>query len=338
MDGRLTSTPGDNLAEFAGKLCYDSLHRLKSRTTPEYHAHLLDMRHGSVYAHLVETFEIPWSPAPIEAATKVTILAALAGRPGVWISEITADKVRFSVSLRALQEWNQHGVAGDVAGATARNLVERMVSLLRPRFPLALGRCRPLQQPYRWRTNAYQTRPVHDSEKWASLYVEGVSRSLLQELVRHSYQANPSVRSTRYVDEQDSHYVLPPAVDAFDSRLRVTLLDAVSDVNAEARRAYKKVYGALTSGGVDQKTARGAARSCLPEGLETKLVYSLSRAQAKHILAMRLNQDSGAADPEIVRLAGLMRTALIPVWGDCAAVTTKEQDPDPAHAGEVAET
>src|SRR4051812_24284240 len=45
-----------------------------------------------------------------------------------------------------------------------------------------------------------------------SLLLEGVSRSLTHELVRHRAGFSFSQLSQRYVDESDAHFVVPPAI------------------------------------------------------------------------------------------------------------------------------
>src|SRR4051812_18902765 len=45
-----------------------------------------------------------------------------------------------------------------------------------------------------------------------SLLLEGISRSLTHELVRHRAGFSYSQLSQRYVDESDAHFVVPPAI------------------------------------------------------------------------------------------------------------------------------
>src|SRR5215211_7090962 len=45
-----------------------------------------------------------------------------------------------------------------------------------------------------------------------SLLLEGVSRSLTHELVRHRAGMSYSQLSQRYVDESEAHFVVPPAI------------------------------------------------------------------------------------------------------------------------------
>lgn len=308
--GRLASTPGDNIAEFAGRLAYDSVTSVQGRPTPDYHAHIHETGHNSVYAHAVETFELD-SPSPTYSLIH---LLALAGRPGVWVTTAGAGRpVRFAVSLRAVLEWAAHGamVTGtksaaqaEVIDATNAALGRKAAELLAADYPLTLAPVLATPPTPYW-THLRRVKAGMPQERWISLYMEGLSRDCLQELVRHHYQTNPSVRSTRYCDEGESSQVLHPALAA-DAELG----ELVAGHNDAARTLYRHVFRKLAAAGVDRKTARGAARSVLPGATETRLVYSLSEFQARHILALRADQSTGSADPEIVRLAGLVREVL----------------------------
>ena len=304
---RLASTDGDNLAEFSGRLCYDSLYSKFGRTTENYHAHIHETGHRSVYAHAVETFAIRYSRKDPWNALWYT--QALAGRPGVWVTRIHEEGLKFCISLRAILEWDFQGA--DIACKVtedygcranienAREVIYAgVLEALKMRYPLSLKPCRPsLDGAKKTAIDVmFKSVPEYDTEKWVSLYITGVSRDLLQELVRHHYQANPSVRSTRYVDESKSNQIMHPSITE----------DLVDNVNTHfdtCKKMYKDVYTSLVGKGVDHKSARGAARGCLPGATETKLVYSLSYAQAKHFMTLRMNQETGAADPEIVYLS-----------------------------------
>lgn len=306
LPDRLASTPGDNIAEYAGKLCYDSLLKKEGRTSPLYHEHIHEVGHRSVYAHAVETFEV--SALDFRDSAPYKLLAALQCRPGVWVTSV-GDKTRFAVSLRAVIEWEQHGPDGQ-DGAAAERTHGILLYCLRDQFPLTLA---PVKVRNEHLTGApgFFIRPCEprsDREQWASLYISGVSRDLLQELVRHHYQANPSVRSTRYCDESACETVLPPAVK--ESKHALAVSEACKTFS---HQAYTNMLTAAQDLGLDKKARQGAARSCLTGATETELVFSLSRFQAKHILGLRVRPH---ADQEISDLADNMRAALLPIWGE----------------------
>lgn len=320
-EDRFTSTPGDNLVELSGRVCYDSIDRKrKGRPSVAYHTHLLDTKHHSVHAHHVLTFQVKTLLSPGgslgDHVAILRVLSVLQCRPGVWVTEINETGVRFAASLRAVIEWDDHGpqyklnsvAVEDTYRDLSASLHAAVVDLIRQDFPLCLNKTRPRKMPLPHGTSVSRVEPKYPTEEWVGLYFAGVSRDLLQELVRHHWQANPSVRSTRYVDEGDSFQVPHPAMDAAD---RMSGVRNIADgIYSQCRAAYKEVFRKLRDAGADEKTARGAARSLLPGATETKMVYSLSRFQAKHTLSLRLTQSTGLADPEIVRLSHAVQDVL----------------------------
>lgn len=308
---RFTSTPGDNLCELAGRVSYNSIDKdRRGRPTKEFFENILTSKHYSVCAHVVEVFEVA-CPNNV-----VDVLTALHNRPGVWVTSVHAEEVRFAVSLRAAIEWSQHGPSGpEMRGegsalAASKWIVHDVIHQLLPLYPLALSAtaCHRPDARRVCESRRDTATSAFPGEEWVSLHVAGVSRDLLQELVRHHYQTNFSVRSTRYVDESASRQVVHPAIADSDPSLGVEELAA--KVYSDAKAAYGKVYSRLTDSGVDRKTARGAARSLLPGATETKLVFSLSRAQAMHIMRLRLNQGTGSVDPEMLGFAEVLRQVL----------------------------
>lgn len=298
--GRLASTPGDNVCEYAGRICYDSLYAPTARPTPDYHVNVRAERHHSVYAHVVDTFEAKFDDSPLDP---YGVLSALQLRPGVWVTRADPDRIRFCLSLRAVIEWADHGCAPDDRWASA--VYAALIRDLKPLYPMALA---GLPVPGSFGPAASRVRkvaPETDYERWCSLLISGVSRDLLQELVRHHWQANPSVRSTRYCDESGARCVDHPFLTG-------PALEAAERARTASREAYTSVYEILTQNRVPKKTARGAARSCLTGATETKLVFSLSLFQARHLWSQR---SAAGAEPEIRRLADAIRTALDPVWG-----------------------
>ncbi|KKS92717.1 MAG: Thymidylate synthase ThyX [Parcubacteria group bacterium GW2011_GWA2_43_13] len=97
--------------------------------------------------------------------------------------------------------------------------------------------------------------------------VTGVSRGFSHEMVRHRVGFSYSQRSTRYVDEAEGNFVIPP--------FKLSKTDL-------------------------RKLCRGAARCKLPIGLETKIVITSNARGFRHFVEMRANQ---AAELEIRKVA-----------------------------------
>jgi thymidylate synthase (FAD) len=135
-----------------------------------------------------------------------------------------------------------------------------------------------------------------------SLLLEGVSRSLTHELVRHRAGFAYSQLSQRNVDESEAHFVVPPAI--------------VGDVKLEAAwkeqmDAAQKSYVALVESLMERyawvgdkvhrrKMAREAARGVLPNSTETKIVVTGNARAWRTMLELR---SSEGAELEIRRCA-----------------------------------
>ena len=142
-----------------------------------------------------------------------------------------------------------------------------------------------------------------------SFLIEGVSRSLTHELVRHRSGFGFSQLSQRYVDESNISFVLPPEIEEGT---------AAFDVWAEACRhsldAYRALLGEVTAivgddgaATMRKKRARQAARAVLPNCAETKIVVTGNARAWRHFVEVR---GSASADVEIRRLAVAVLRAL----------------------------
>jgi thymidylate synthase (FAD) len=135
-----------------------------------------------------------------------------------------------------------------------------------------------------------------------SLLLEGVSRSLTHELVRHRAGFAYSQLSQRYVDESEASFVVPPAIAGDDA-----LLGAWRDQVEGAQAAYVFLVGQLMEryGWVADKVhrrkmAREAARGVLPNSTETKIVVTGNARAWRTMLELR---SSEGAELEIRRMA-----------------------------------
>lgn len=137
----------------------------------------------------------------------------------------------------------------------------------------------------------------------ATVSIEGVSRAWLAEATRHR-PFSFSVRSQRFVNEQDMGIVLPPAIREHggEGHLEQVAADLVGD--------YTHLVDYLSNAGLPRKQAREAARAVLPNMTETKLYMSGNLRAWVQFLERRLDP---SADAEMRRVAGLILAALRPV-------------------------
>lgn len=135
-----------------------------------------------------------------------------------------------------------------------------------------------------------------------SILVEGVSRSLTHELVRHRAGFAYSQLSQRYVDESEANFVVPPAMIG-DEELERAWRDQVE----QAQRSYVTLVDSLMERyrWVDdrvhrRKMAREAARGVLPNSTETKIIVTANARAWRTMLELRASE---AAELEIRRLS-----------------------------------
>jgi thymidylate synthase (FAD) len=135
-----------------------------------------------------------------------------------------------------------------------------------------------------------------------SLLIEGVSRALTHELVRHRAGFGFSQLSQRYVDESEIGFVLPPEIQegsgAYDAWVA-----ACENSLTSYRHLLTELTGQIGEDGpatMRKKRARQAARSVLPNAAETKIVVTGNARAWRHFIEMR---GSASADVEIRRLA-----------------------------------
>lgn len=135
-----------------------------------------------------------------------------------------------------------------------------------------------------------------------SILLEGVSRSLTHELVRHRAGFAYSQLSQRYVDESEANFVVPPAIIG-DEALEASWKEQVE----RAQHSYVTLVATLmeryewVENRVHRrKMAREAARGVLPNSTETKIVVTGNARAWRTMLELRASE---GAEQEIRRLA-----------------------------------
>ena len=135
-----------------------------------------------------------------------------------------------------------------------------------------------------------------------SLLIEGVSRSLTHELVRHRAGFAYSQLSQRYVDESDASFVVPPAIggdERLESAWRAQIESAQSAYVALVAQLMER-YSWVADKIHRRKMAREAARGVLPNSTETKIVVTGNARAWRTMLELR---SSEGAELEIRRMA-----------------------------------
>jgi thymidylate synthase (FAD) len=135
-----------------------------------------------------------------------------------------------------------------------------------------------------------------------SILLEGVSRSLTHELVRHRAGFAYSQLSQRYVDESDAQFVIPPAIigdEALEGEWRRQIESALASYISLVEHLMER-YGWVADKVHRRKMAREAARGVLPNSTETKIVVTANARAWRTMLELR---SSEGAELEIRRCA-----------------------------------
>jgi thymidylate synthase ThyX len=329
-EGQLLGTPLERLVELAGRVCYDSLG--KGRSSVEYHAHIAEVRHGSVWEHANVTLRVPRFGENMLAAAMQFI-----NRPGVWMRFGGDGALRVTMNLRSLLEFDDFSVPvapWTEVGPVLRSALFGAVAPLAPQ----IVRCSAAAQES---TTVRVVAPEFPEEKWVSLLLGG-SRGMSHEQVRHKWRTAVSQRSTRYVDESESPWVEHPLVTKYREETGAEDEDPVRPVAVEQYSAAVEVLEEwLAEKGVDKHTsrkqARGAARGYLGNALHTELIFSASVAQWRRMLVTGTSaRCSPGADAEIRVLYGhVLRALKTTHWAEDFADI--ELVPSPDGIGEVAQ-
>jgi len=142
-----------------------------------------------------------------------------------------------------------------------------------------------------------------------TFYLEGVSRALTHQLVRHRI-ASYSQRSQRYVAHDQFDYVVPPQLAGRTVEVDGREADAV-EYFEETMALIGERYAALNDAlGRTGERSNEDARYVLPNACETKIFVTMNARELLHFFAERLCR---RAQWEIRRVADMMLAEARPV-------------------------
>jgi len=147
-----------------------------------------------------------------------------------------------------------------------------------------------------------------------TFYVEGVSRNLSHELIRHRHLSFSEL-SQRYVDMEEANFVVPPAYRSGLPSHLCPIGDYPSGLGPEGDplTMYKEMTQQAEEDGKTRKQSREAARSYLPSGMETKFVVTGNLRAWRDVLKKR---DSEHADAEMQLFAKEVKRQLLGEYPD----------------------
>lgn len=302
------------LAEVSGRSCYDSMGT--GRSSVEFHDHLLQVKHWSVYEHGRFGVQFRRLRDPNEEAS---LLSVFLNRPGLVVTNF-GGHWRICADARHMLEW--HNYTRDsacAAEAVANRVFNVLLEVAKPLMPQILGHLKPApisnEDEHIYGLANIDCQPmmaqIMPQEQFVTLYLSG-SRGMSHEQVRHRFSM--SQRSTRFCDETESAWVEHPLTTQFlaakdrpdlagDAETWRSKIDATVQ---HSRQTYIELVDALETfvkemnPGLDKtsarKQARGAARGYLGNALSTEMMFTASVQQWKHMIAQR---GTAFADAEI---------------------------------------
>jgi thymidylate synthase (FAD) len=116
-----------------------------------------------------------------------------------------------------------------------------------------------------------------------TFYIEGVSRALLQELVRHRI-ASPSVKSTRYTLKELKNSE-PFKEDDYDGAKAFIVLTGNALVDTASIKALNNLQAILKEG-----VGNDLAKFCLPESYKTELTWTINARSLQNFIELRSNK------------------------------------------------
>jgi len=314
-EDQLEGTDLEKLAELAGRVCYDSLGQ--GRSSAQFHRHILDVGHLSVYRHCPINVSIPVSPFDFKYLLE--LLIRMMNIPGIFVvpgdaqnkDEVAQQILYCSANLQSVIELDRW--IGDKNGdQELRNLlydVFQQVGL--QAAPQVLSHVKLWEDCY---PDGLALKPTnHEEFRWISLFLQ-CGRTASHELVRHEYRTAKSQRSTRYCDESETEWIDHPLLRKFydtGTMKAMTLLGRARRLESDGKLLYRDFVTALQKflqdgnvpGLTARKQARGASRKFLGSSLQTEMIFSASVAQWKRMLTQRL---SNPADAEIRELFSMI--------------------------------
>lgn len=133
-----------------------------------------------------------------------------------------------------------------------------------------------------------------DYDGWAVFYIDGVSRNMTHQLVRHT-KLNFSQRSQRYVKEDENYTVIPPSIEESPQALK--LAKSIDNLSQAIYEIFVYQF----------KIKREDARFIIPSGRRTSIVVSGTLRDFYDFIEKR---DNTHAQWEIRRVAQQMRRLL----------------------------
>ena len=297
------------LTEYTGRICYKSGKKGKSnRNSFEYHKHIIESKHYSIYGHINFSIEIDLSN--VERDFFHLLFDLLASSPRIYIRKEN-DNLYLNVSLRHIVEFlSNKREYPNLMLVIIKSVLEKFkdkMSFLTLIFEKEIDFVVQKIEEYNL-YNLFNKIKVLDYDyfNWYSFQVY-TSRRIANELIRHNTEYCLSQESTRYVDKSKSNLVRYDILENYpeikkDSELLSRIILSENEGFDNALYSYKEMFSLLKENlpDVSIKKIRGYCADLLPLGIDTIMVISFTEWQLDRIFEQRISE---YADPLIYDLA-----------------------------------
>lgn len=283
----------ENLSEYAGRICYKSgVYGKKNRGSADYHKHILEYGHHSIYGHNVLTFKI------LSYDAYASFCVSFAGVPG-WYPSNTDAGYYVTINFRFIENLIRKSKFVLDQAAILNSIYSEFVK----KAPYIFNK-RDLSQ-YR-SAEFYLVSDVSslpDVHTWYTFEVV-TSRRVAQELTRHSFEAAISMESSRYSPILDNPMIFHPSVpvESFSNEIKEAKVTCDTLYKWIESNIYDRLAESKGSG-YAKKQARGAATGFQMMAQSCTIIYSCSKKEFAEIQRQRL---SDSADMEITDLVTKM--------------------------------
>ena len=114
-----------------------------------------------------------------------------------------------------------------------------------------------------------------------SFAIEGVSRALTHQLVRHRL-ASYSQQSQRYVKEKDFDYIMPPSIER-----NLMARKEFEKLMVLIQESYTRLLTLMAEDNISGEAANQDARFALPQAAETKIIVTMNCRELLHFFQHR---------------------------------------------------
>jgi hypothetical protein len=286
----------ENLCEYAGRICYKSgFYGKKNRQSKEYHEHIINSKHHSIYGHSMLTFKFN------NFSDYANFCVQFAGIPG-WYPSKSKNGCYITINFRFIENM------ANKINPECEDIFKYIYKFFNFYAPNIFNKKEIISDS----NSNFNIECVNDVSKldpvhtWYTFEIV-TSRRIAQELTRHSFQSAISMESSRYVPIMYNSLIVHPLLN------QSIFYDKFMQLKELTDNLYKviedNIYCYLINLGRDnsfsKKQARGAATGSQLMSQSCSIVYSCSKFELENqIFKQRLND---SADMEINHLVSLMK-------------------------------